>query len=92
MLPASRRIPPPGNCSKIKEFLSTISKQLTDLIQPKLKEIGINSEPLRIALQEIEEQVTRKAEHLQDETLRTSDQLDEKKSEWKKFDWGKKKH
>ena len=81
---------------KIKEYLSTISKQLTDLIQPKLKEIGINSEPLQIALKEIEEQVSRKVKHLQDRTIHQSGQSDEEKkteqeSEWKSFDWGSKK-
>ncbi|MHA1444423.1 MAG: WD40 repeat domain-containing protein [Candidatus Hodarchaeales archaeon] len=76
---------------KIKEYLSTISKQLTDLIQPKLKEIGINSEPLQMALQEIEEQVKGKLNHVKDVKVSTSDQFDEKKSEWKNYDWGKRK-
>jgi WD40 repeat protein len=74
---------------KIKEYLFTISGQISNLIQPKLQEIGINSEPLQIALQKIEKQVVLKIENIKREIGKTSEQDNGRNSEWKKLDWGK---
>jgi hypothetical protein len=74
---------------KIKEYLFTISEQISNLVQPKLQEIGINSEPLQIALQKIEKQIILKIENIQREIGKTSEQDNKRNSEWKKLDWGK---
>ncbi len=77
---------------KIKEYLFAISEQITNLIKPKLQEIGIDSEPLQIALQKIEKQVTLKVKNIQEGIEKTPEQDNERNSEWKKLDWGKRRH
>ncbi len=85
-------IPDTESLIKIKEYLITVSEQLTNLINPKLKEIGIDSERFQKALHEIEEQVTRKLKNIQEGLENTSEQDDERNSEWKELDWGKRRH
>jgi hypothetical protein len=77
---------------KIKDYLFTISEQISNLIQPKLQEIGIDSESLQIALQKIEKQVLLKIENIQKGREKTSEQDTERNSDWKKLDWGKRRH
>ncbi|MHA1542898.1 MAG: hypothetical protein ACTSQH_07965, partial [Candidatus Hodarchaeales archaeon] len=64
----------------------------SNLIQPKLQEIGIDSESLQIALQKIEKQVLLKIENIQKGREKTSEQDTERNSDWKKLDWGKRRH
>ncbi len=83
--------------SSILEYLNTVSNQLNDLVKPKLQEMGIDVKPTLKSMQELEHTVESKLDQTETKTLKEPIEKEDnlsstKKSEWKEFDWGTKKH
>ncbi|MHA2307071.1 MAG: hypothetical protein ACXACU_16955, partial [Candidatus Hodarchaeales archaeon] len=81
--------------TKIKEYLTTINLQISDLVIPKLQKYGIISSNMKISIEKVQEeinQILREAEESEDileEPSKKDSKSKEKKPDWTSIDWGR---
>jgi hypothetical protein len=81
---------------KISEYLSTISKQIKELVIPELKSFRIDTKPLEKSLEDVRENLMQKLAEQSDVKGEVIDTVEdtppqEKKPDWTSIDWGKRK-
>ncbi|MFX0185212.1 MAG: hypothetical protein ACFE95_19190, partial [Candidatus Hodarchaeota archaeon] len=80
--------------NKISEYLNTVSKQLNDLVIPKLKTIGVDARPLGRILNELQDEVRKHITgDIEEKSTLEKPQEEppnhETKEDWKNIDWGR---